>query len=165
MRFDKEGIRCVPGYDPLDIIGVILKPDIYTSGNRIRLAGFIIEADHQIASVLVAEGQSSSGNLLLSFWIFRVNPALQLDIYRFLGTLDQLEGCRQDHSCLSRIIHWLVYPPAANLGSRVRREEKQQVKKMVADRLKELTEGVTSGTPERAWYSVSSKGLLEAAKL
>ena len=35
---------------------------------------------------------------------------------------------------------------------------------MVADRLKELTEGVTSGTPDRAWYSVSSKGLLEAAK-
>jgi internalin A len=43
-------------------------------------------------------------------------------------------------------------------------EEKQQLKKMVADRLKELTEGVTSGTPDRAWYSVSSKGLLEAAK-
>jgi internalin A len=43
-------------------------------------------------------------------------------------------------------------------------EEKQQFKKMVADRLKELTEGVTSGTPDRAWYSVSSKGLLEAAK-
>jgi hypothetical protein len=36
-------------------------------------------------------------------------------------------------------------------------EEKQQLKKMVADRLKELTEGVTSGTPDRAWYSVSSK--------
>jgi hypothetical protein len=46
-----------------------LAPDIYTSGNRIWLAGFIIEADHQIASVLVAEGQSCSGNLLLSFWI------------------------------------------------------------------------------------------------
>jgi len=89
MRFDKEGMRCVPGYNPLDIIGVILKPDIYTSGNRIRLAGFIIEADHQIASVLVAEGQSSSGNLLLSFWAFRVNPALQLDIYRFPRTIDQ----------------------------------------------------------------------------
>jgi internalin A len=43
-------------------------------------------------------------------------------------------------------------------------EEKQQLKKMVADRLKELTEGVTSGTPDRAWYSVSSKGLLEAAR-
>ena len=43
-------------------------------------------------------------------------------------------------------------------------EENQQLKKMVADRLKELTEGVTSGTPDRAWYSVSSKGLLEAAK-
>jgi hypothetical protein len=43
-------------------------------------------------------------------------------------------------------------------------EEKQQLKEMVADRLKELTKGVTSGTPERAWYSVSSKGLLEAAK-
>ena len=43
-------------------------------------------------------------------------------------------------------------------------EEKQQLKKMVADRLKELTEGVTTGTPDRAWYSVSSKGLLEAAK-
>jgi len=43
-------------------------------------------------------------------------------------------------------------------------EEKQQFKKMVADRLKELTEGVASGTPDRAWYSVSSKGLLEAAK-
>jgi internalin A len=43
-------------------------------------------------------------------------------------------------------------------------EEKHQFKKMVADRLKELTEGVTSGTPDRAWYSVSSKGLLEAAK-
>jgi hypothetical protein len=43
-------------------------------------------------------------------------------------------------------------------------EEKQQFKKMVADRLKELTEGVTSGTPDRAWYSVSSKGLLEAAR-
>jgi internalin A len=43
-------------------------------------------------------------------------------------------------------------------------EEKQQFKKMVADRLKELTEGVTTGTPDRAWYSVSSKGLLEAAK-
>jgi len=34
---------------------------------------------------------------------------------------------------------------------------------MAADRLKELAEGVTSGTPDRAWYSVSSKGLLEAA--
>jgi internalin A len=43
-------------------------------------------------------------------------------------------------------------------------EEKQQFKMMVADRLKELTEGVTSGTPDRAWYSVSSKGLLEAAR-
>jgi hypothetical protein len=43
-------------------------------------------------------------------------------------------------------------------------EEKQQFKKTVADRLKELTEGVTSGTPDRAWYSVSSRGLLEAAK-
>ena len=43
-------------------------------------------------------------------------------------------------------------------------EEKQQLKEMVADRLKELTKGVTSGTPDRAWYSVSSKGLLEAAK-
>jgi hypothetical protein len=43
-------------------------------------------------------------------------------------------------------------------------EEKQQFKKMVAEQLKELTEGVTSGTPDRAWYSVSSKGLLEAAK-
>ncbi len=43
-------------------------------------------------------------------------------------------------------------------------EEKQQFKKMVADRLKELTAGVASGTPDRAWYSVSSKGLLEAAK-
>jgi hypothetical protein len=27
-----------------------------------------------------------------------------------------------------------------------------------------MTESVTSGTPDRAWYSVSSKGLLEAAK-
>jgi hypothetical protein len=36
-------------------------------------------------------------------------------------------------------------------------EEKQQLKKMVADRLKELTEGVASGTADRAWYSVSSK--------
>jgi hypothetical protein len=27
-----------------------------------------------------------------------------------------------------------------------------------------MTEGVTSGTSDRAWYSVSSKGLLEAAK-
>jgi hypothetical protein len=44
-------------------------------------------------------------------------------------------------------------------------EEKQQLKKMVADQLRALTEGVTSGTPDRAWYSVSSKGLLEAAKL
>jgi hypothetical protein len=44
-------------------------------------------------------------------------------------------------------------------------EEKQQLKKMVADRLKELTEGVTTGTPDRAWYSVSSKGLLEAPML
>jgi hypothetical protein len=35
---------------------------------------------------------------------------------------------------------------------------------MVAAHLKESTEGVTSGTPDRAWYSVSSKGLLEAAK-
>ena len=43
-------------------------------------------------------------------------------------------------------------------------EEQQQLKEMVADRLKELTKGVTSGTPDRAWYSVSSKGLLEAAK-
>jgi internalin A len=43
-------------------------------------------------------------------------------------------------------------------------EEKQQLKKMVADRLKELTEGVASGTADRAWYSVSSKGLLEAAE-
>jgi TIR domain len=43
-------------------------------------------------------------------------------------------------------------------------DEKQQLKKMVADRLKELTEGLTSGTPDRAWYSVSSKGLLESAK-
>jgi hypothetical protein len=43
-------------------------------------------------------------------------------------------------------------------------EEKQQLKKMVAVRLKELTEGVTSGTPDRAWYSVSSEGLLDAAK-
>ena len=43
-------------------------------------------------------------------------------------------------------------------------EEKQQLKKMVADRMKELVDGVTSGTPDRAWYSVSSKGLLEAAK-
>jgi hypothetical protein len=34
----------------------------------------------------------------------------------------------------------------------------------VADQLKALTEGVTSGTPDRAWYSVSAKGLLEAAK-
>jgi internalin A len=42
-------------------------------------------------------------------------------------------------------------------------EEKQQLKKMAADRLKELTEGVTPGTPDREWYSVSSKGLLEAA--
>jgi hypothetical protein len=30
-------------------------------------------------------------------------------------------------------------------------EKKQQFKKMIADRLKELTEGVTSGTPDRAW--------------
>jgi hypothetical protein len=36
-------------------------------------------------------------------------------------------------------------------------EEKQQLKEMVADRLKELTKGVTSGTPDRAWYSVSSR--------
>ena len=43
-------------------------------------------------------------------------------------------------------------------------EEKQQLKKMVANQLKALTEGVTSGTPDRAWYSISSKGLLEAAK-
>jgi hypothetical protein len=43
-------------------------------------------------------------------------------------------------------------------------EEKQQLKKMVEDQLKALTEGVTSGTPDRAWYSISSKGLLEAAK-
>ena len=43
-------------------------------------------------------------------------------------------------------------------------EEKQQLKKMVADQLKQLTEGVTSETPDRAWYSVSAKGLLEAAK-
>ena len=42
--------------------------------------------------------------------------------------------------------------------------EKEQFKKMTADRLKELTEGTISGTPDRAWYSVSSKGLLEAAK-
>jgi hypothetical protein len=33
-------------------------------------------------------------------------------------------------------------------------EKKQQFKKMIADRLKELTEGVTSGTPDRAWYSI-----------
>jgi hypothetical protein len=43
-------------------------------------------------------------------------------------------------------------------------EEQQQLEEMVADRLKEPTKGVTSGTPDRAWYSVSSKGLLEAAK-
>jgi internalin A len=43
-------------------------------------------------------------------------------------------------------------------------DEKQQLKEEVADRLKKLTNGVTSGTPDRAWYSVSSKGLLEAAK-
>jgi hypothetical protein len=43
-------------------------------------------------------------------------------------------------------------------------EEKQQLKKMVVDRLKELTEGVTTGTPDRPWYSVSAKGLLDAAK-
>jgi internalin A len=43
-------------------------------------------------------------------------------------------------------------------------EDKQQLKKMVADQPKELTEGVTSGTPDRAWCSGSSKGLLEAAE-
>jgi len=43
-------------------------------------------------------------------------------------------------------------------------EEKLQLKKRVTDELKELTEGVTSGTPDRAWYSVSAKGLLDAAK-
>jgi internalin A len=43
-------------------------------------------------------------------------------------------------------------------------EEKQQLRKEVADRLKKLTEGVTSGTPDREWYSVSAKGLLDAAK-
>jgi hypothetical protein len=31
---------------------------------------------------------------------------------------------------------------------------------LVSDQLKALTKGVTSGTPDRAWYSVSSKGLL-----
>src|SRR5271165_2726355 len=102
MRFDKEGMRCVPGYDPLDLIGVILKPDIYTSGNRIRLAGLIIEADHQIASVLVAQGQSSSCNLLLSFGTFRINPAFLLAIYRFLGALDQR---LKD---VVRITHWWI---------------------------------------------------------
>ena len=35
---------------------------------------------------------------------------------------------------------------------------------LVSDQLKALTEGVTFGTPDRAWYSASSKGLLEAAK-
>ena len=44
-------------------------------------------------------------------------------------------------------------------------EEKQQFKKMVADRLKELTEGVTSGTPDRAWYSVSSEGFAGGGKI
>jgi hypothetical protein len=43
-------------------------------------------------------------------------------------------------------------------------DEKLQLKKKVTNELKELTEGVTSGTPDRAWYSVSAKGLLEAAK-
>jgi hypothetical protein len=43
-------------------------------------------------------------------------------------------------------------------------EEKLQLKKKLTSELKELTEGVTSGTPDRAWYSVSAKGLLEAAK-
>ena len=56
MGFDEEGRLCVPAHDPLNLIGVILKPDIFTSGNRIRLAGFIIEADYQVPSVLVAEG-------------------------------------------------------------------------------------------------------------
>jgi hypothetical protein len=32
------------------------------------------------------------------------------------------------------------------------------------DGYERMTEGVTSETPDRAWYSVSSKGLLEAAK-
>jgi hypothetical protein len=89
MRFDNEGMRCVPGYYPLDLVGAILKPDIYAIGHRIRLAGLIIESDHQIASVLVSESQSSSGDLLLSFGTFRVNPALQLDIYRLPRTIDQ----------------------------------------------------------------------------
>jgi internalin A len=43
-------------------------------------------------------------------------------------------------------------------------DEKQQFKETLADRLKEVTKGVTSVNPDRAWYSVSSKGLLEAAK-
>jgi hypothetical protein len=42
--------------------------------------------------------------------------------------------------------------------------EHEQLKQMSAQRLKEIVNGVTSGHPERAWYSVSASGLLEAAK-
>jgi hypothetical protein len=85
MRFDNAGMRCVAAYDSLDLISVILEPDIWTSGKRIRLAGLIIEPDYQIAPSWLRRAKNGFSNLLLSFGTFPVNPALQLDINSLPG--------------------------------------------------------------------------------
>ena len=42
-------------------------------------------------------------------------------------------------------------------------EDKKKDAPKVADKLKKITEEATKEEPEREWYSLSAKGLLEAA--
>ena len=94
----------------------------------------------------------------ISLQILQVYP--QLLVTEELTKLQVLASARNDPRFTDLVKRDRLLKELEEIKSVVRLEMADPV----SDQLKELTEGVTSGTPDRAWYSVSSKGLLEVTK-